>query len=326
MGSKPKAPDPVATANAQAGMNRDTAISQNLINMTDTVNPYGSTSYNQTGTTSYIDASGKLVTVPKFTQTTTYSPEQQAIFDRAQAAQSNLAGIAQKQSANVAQTLNDPFSYNNQDAEKWAWDLASQRILPQQQQNTEALRTQLINQGLQEGTQAFDRAMLRNQQGNNDQLNQLALTGRQQGFNEALATRNQPLNELNALLSSSQVSNPTQYSPGTPQASVGGVDYSGLVQNNYNQAMQSHNNFIGGLFGAIGAGAGLAATASDVRLKEDIKRIGRTEGGLPIYTYRYKGEDKVQMGVMAQEVDAMQPEASGPDWNGYRTVYYSEIK
>jgi hypothetical protein len=249
----PKAPDPVATASAQSGMNRDTAVSQQLINMVSQNNPWGSTSYSQNGSTGYTDSSGKYVSIPQFTQTTTLSPEQQAIFDQSQAAQGNLATIANDQSKRVSDTLSTPFQFDNHDAENWSYDLASQRILPQQQRNEAALRSHLVNSGIRPGTQAWDVEMERQGHTNSDQLNQLALTGRNEAFGEALATRNQPINELTALLSGSQVSNPATMSPAAPQASVGGVDYSGLVQDQYQQQMASHNAALGGLFGLAGA-------------------------------------------------------------------------
>lgn len=252
----PKAPDPMATAQAQSGMNRDTAVSQQLINMVNQNNPWGSTSYTQNGTTGYTDSSGKYVTIPQFTQTTTLSPEQQAIFDKTQAAETNLAQIAQEQSAKLQGYLNDPFEFDNRDAENWAFDLASQRILPQQQRNQQALETSLINSGIRRGTAAWDRELERMGQGNSDQLNQLALQGRGQAFSEALAKRNQPINEITALLSGSQVSNPAQMSGAAPQAQVGGVDYSGLVQSNYQAKVAQNNAMLGGLFGLAGAGMG----------------------------------------------------------------------
>lgn len=321
----PKAPDPYQTADAQAGMNRDTAVSQNLINMVSQNNPWGSVSYNQTGSTGYTDSSGKWVTIPQFTQTTTFTPEQQAIFDASQDAQGNLANIASEQSQRVSSALSDPFSFDNQDAADWSYDLATSRILPQQARNEDALRSRLVNSGIRPGTAAWENEMRRLTEANTDQLNQLALTGRGQAFGEALATRNQPLNELTALLSGSQVSNPAQMSGPTPQASVAGVDYAGLVQDNYQAKLAQHNAMMGGLFGLAGAGV-QAATLSDERAKEDIQRVGETDGGLPVYTYRYKGDDRVQMGVMAQEVDRKQPRASGPTIAGLRTVDYAEVR
>lgn len=258
MVSTPKAPDPMATAQAQSGMNRDTAVSQQLTNMVDQNNPWGSVDYSQNGTTGYTDSSGQYVTIPQFTQTTTLSPEQQAIFDKSQGAQSNIAGIAQDQSAKLGEYLNDPFEFKNQDAADWSYDLASSRILPQQQQAEEALRTRLTNQGLRPGTAAWNSEMTRMTQGNTDQMNQLALTGRSQAFGEALAGRNQPINEITALLSGSQVSNPAQMSGATPQASVGGVDYTGLVNQQYQSELASSNAMMGGLFGLAGSLGGAA--------------------------------------------------------------------
>ena len=81
---------------------------------------------------------------------------------------------------------------------------------------------------------------------------------------------------------------------------------------------------LGGLFGLAGAAAPFAL--SDENAKEDIRRVGETDQGLPIYTFKYRGDDKTQMGVMAQEVDKEQPRASGPSMFGLRTVDYSEVR
>jgi len=64
---------------------------------------------------------------------------------------------------------------------------------------------------------------------------------------------------------------------------------------------------------------------SDRRLKHDIKRIGETESGLPIYTFKYKGDDREQthVGFMADEVERDHPEAVGKR-DGYKTVDYSQ--
>src|SRR3546814_19974531 len=107
-------------------------------------------------------------------------------------------------------------------------DLASPRILEQQGQNEKALRTRLINAGLRPGSAGWDAEMTRLTNAHTDQLNQLALTGRGQAFSEALATRNQPINAITALLSASPVSNPASMSDPPPQHQVGGVDSAGL--------------------------------------------------------------------------------------------------
>lgn len=254
----PKAPDPVATAQAQAGVNLSTAVTQQNLNMVDQVNPWGAVDYTQNGSTRFKDSFGNWVEVPTFTQTTTLSPEQQAIFDKSQAAQTNLAGIAEAQSGRVAETLANPFEFTNQDAADWAYDLGATRLDPRFQQDENALRTQLVNSGIREGSKAWDSAMTRFGETKNDAYNNLMLTGRSQAFAENLATRNQPLNEMSALLSGSQVSNPAQMSSAAPQVGVGGVDYAGMVQDNYQAKMARHNAMMGGLFGLAGMGANAA--------------------------------------------------------------------
>lgn len=289
-------------------MNRDTATSQQLINMTDQVNPWGSTTYSPNGSASFVDSTGKTISVPRYTQTTTFTPEQQAIFDKSEAAQSNIAGIAQDQSAAIGEYLKTPFEFDNQDAADWSYDLASSRILPQQARAEEATRSRLINAGLRPGTQAWDSEMSRMTNANTDQLNQLALNGRSQAFGESLATRNQPINEITALLSGSQVSNPATMSGPTPQASVGGVDYTGLVNQQYQAKLANQQAMMGGLFGLAGAGLS-AAKFSDRRIKTDIIRVGTLDNGLPVYGYRYKSGGPFEIGLMAQDVAEVRPEA-----------------
>ena len=64
---------------------------------------------------------------------------------------------------------------------------------------------------------------------------------------------------------------------------------------------------------------------SDARLKEDIKRVGTAHNGLPIYTFKYKGDNAEQthIGYMAQDVEKVHPEAVGES-HGYKTVDYDK--
>jgi hypothetical protein len=62
---------------------------------------------------------------------------------------------------------------------------------------------------------------------------------------------------------------------------------------------------------------------SDKRLKEDISEIGETFDGQPIYSFKYKGDDKTQIGLMAQDVEKKHPEAVGLA-GGYKTVDYEK--
>jgi hypothetical protein len=80
---------------------------------------------------------------------------------------------------------------------------------------------------------------------------------------------------------------------------------------------------IGGFLGKLASGA----AASDIRLKKNIFKVGELDNGLNVYQYRYLGEDDgTHIGVMAQEVKEIMPEALGPEISGYMTVNYDVIR
>ena len=72
-------------------------------------------------------------------------------------------------------------------------------------------------------------------------------------------------------------------------------------------------------FGQV-AGA-LTAIQSDIRLKDDIKLVGKSPSGIKIYNFKYKGNDKKYQGVMAHQV----PHASIVNDEGYLMVDYNKL-
>lgn len=332
--SQPKAPDPVRTAQAQAGMNRDTAITQQQLGTGTQINPWGSVSYEQGADRTFTDSQGNVVTTPTYTQTTSLTPAQQAIFDKTQSAETNLAGLAQQQSGMLQDYLAKPFEFNNQDAADWAYDLGASRLDPRMAAQQTALETRLANQGIAPGSRAWETAMNQQGQNTNDAYNQLMLNGRGQAFSEALATRNQPINEITALLSGSQVSNPAA-GGAAPLAApgVGGVDYTGLVNQQYQQRANQSGQALGGLFGlggsvlgAAGAAGGFGALFSDERLKKNISHVGQTNEGVNLYKYQYITGGPFHIGVMAQELAETQPNAVDRHDSGYLMVRYEEVR
>lgn len=328
--SQPAAPDPGQTASAQGQWNSFTAQQGQAMNMVGQNTPYGSLAYNQTGSSTMIDPNGKEISVPQFTATQTFSPSQQAIFDKTQAAQGNIAGLAEQQSGMLKDYLAKPFQFDNQDAADWSYDLASSRILPQQKRDTEAMQRQLLQRGLRPGTAQYDAEMTRVSNSQTDQLNQLALNGRSQAFNEAAYTRSSPINEVTSLLGNSQVTQPGQTFTSTPQSQVGGVDYSGLVSQNYQNQVSQNNAQMGGMFGLGGSLASGAMryglpllAASDRKLKSLITRIGTGPYGLPLYEYVING--KRERGVMADEVKSVMPDAVVRHPDGYDMVNYGML-
>lgn len=81
------------------------------------------------------------------------------------------------------------------------------------------------------------------------------------------------------------------------------------------------SNFGKGVSGVAGGMQQLGGIFSDRRLKEDIQKVGKLDNGLYVYSYRYKAGGPVHIGVMADEVEKVKPEAVG-SIGGYKTVRY----
>jgi hypothetical protein len=62
-----------------------------------------------------------------------------------------------------------------------------------------------------------------------------------------------------------------------------------------------------------------------VRLKHDVTMIGRLDNGIGFYRFIYNGDDKVYVGVMAQEVQAVMPQAVVRGRDGYLRVFYETL-
>ena len=157
----------------------------------------------------------------------------------------------------------------------------------------------------------------------NSQLNQYL----QQQYQQ----RNQPLNEISALMSGSQLQQPNWLN--SPTSQIPTTDFAGITNQNfqnqmgiYNAQSQQYSQLMGGLLG-LGAGA---LKASDRRVKDDIEPLGsvlavngdapkmatvfaadddKTE--LPIYRYSYKDDpsNARHVGPMAQDVEKIDPKA-----------------
>ncbi|MDH5570583.1 MAG: hypothetical protein OEY89_02390, partial [Gammaproteobacteria bacterium] len=164
-----------------------------------------------------------------------------------------------------------------------AWDRATQGIISRNQpyidKDLASLEHRLSNQGINMGSEAWNDEMRRNSAAVNDfrmaadnaGLGQaMSLYGQQasardKAINEMMQQRTQPLNELAAMLSGSQVQGPSFI--GTPQSQVNPADIMGATyagyntaSNNYNaganRANATNNAMMGGLFGLGSAGIG----------------------------------------------------------------------
>lgn len=330
----PEPPDPQETAAAQTGTNVSTAVANAVLQNPNQVTPDGTFTQTQTGTHTWRDPStGKTYEIPTFTQTQELSEQQQLIKDQADGASLNLATLANDQSSFLQDYLDKPFDGSNEATEARLMELGRQRLDPVLAEREEALRTRLANQGIKAGSEAYEREMRNNLQADNDAYNSLLLSGRQQAFSEAQAERNQPINEIGALLGTGQVSQPQFMNPNI--GSIPTTDYAGIVNENYNQrlgAWQSQvsqrNNMLGGLLGFGGALAGPLIGLSDERTKENVKEVGNLKGH-KLFEYEYKdkfgGDGTKHIGVMAQKVERKRPDAVLKGADGYRRVDYGKL-
>jgi hypothetical protein len=84
---------------------------------------------------------------------------------------------------------------------------------------------------------------------------------------------------------------------------------------------------------AAAAKAAATSAGSDINIKENIQKIGKLSNGLNLYSFEYKPEYKNHeynghgkfIGVMAQEVEKIIPEAVSTSAYGYKVVDYSLI-
>jgi hypothetical protein len=83
----------------------------------------------------------------------------------------------------------------------------------------------------------------------------------------------------------------------------------------------------GGGARAMGGGGGGrgGGRRSDIRLKHDIVLLGRLDNGIGFYRFSYNGSDKAYVGVFAQEVQTVLPQAVARDRDGYLTVFYDKL-
>jgi hypothetical protein len=323
--SPPPAPDPKETAAAQAAMNKETAVAQYGLNATNQVTPQGTSTYKQIGT--WADGT------PRFEQTTAYSPTEQAIYETGAQTRQNLGNIGATQSQKIGQLLDTPYRLGDATQSKIS-QIQKGFLDPQWQQQQQSLETQLINKGIRPGSEAYQREMRDFSTNRQRAYDQSYLDSYNTAQQSALTERNQPINEITALMSGSQVSNPSFGS--TPSPGVAPTDYLGAVQQNLNQQnlgyqaqVNSNQGMMSGLFGlgsaALGGWGYGGFKTSDRNAKENEIRVGWTDSGLPIYVYNYIGSDTPEMGVMAQDVLRIAPEAVATMPNGVMAVHYGKL-
>jgi hypothetical protein len=108
--------------------------------------------------------------------------------------------------------------------------------------------------------------------------------------------------------------------PGAGMAGRGGGGFSGGGGGGFRGG--GGGGFRGGGGGGFRGGGG---RRSDLALKHDIVLLGHLDNGLGYYRFSYLGSIKAYVGVMAQEVERIMPDAVTRGRDGYLRVYYEKL-
>jgi hypothetical protein len=262
----PATPDYRGAAKETAAGNLDAARAAVASNRVNQVTPYGSLNYAITGSDPYGN--------PTWTATSKFSPDQQALYDYDIASSKGLGQLQSKGLSYVSNMLDKPFDTSGlpQTGINAGEDMTQsimRRLQPTLAMEQKQFDTQMANQGIPLGSEAYENARRMFDQRQNDKLvssviqgTQTGLQARGQGFSEQAYQRNEPINTLNAVRSGSQVTNPNSFFVSAPQqATTAGADYLGAagMTGNANIAAANATNaqrnaMISGLFN-IGASA-----------------------------------------------------------------------
>ncbi|MDW9473472.1 tail fiber domain-containing protein [Sinorhizobium meliloti] len=172
-GSAPEAPDPQETASAQTATNIGTSVANNVMGNVNQVTPDGNLTYTYTTQKWKDPLSGKEYDLQVPTATQTLSQQQQAIKNQTDAAELNMATLANNQSGKLNNLLGKPIDISGAPAGGNAGAIG----LPQYQQfgSGPQLQTSLGNYGNVQSSiagagdiqkQVADSGQIQNQLGN----------------------------------------------------------------------------------------------------------------------------------------------------------------
>lgn len=329
--SSPAPTPPAETSAAQTGTNVSTAVANAFLQNPSEITPDGSTSISPTGSYSWSDPyTGKTYNIPTLTRTTTLSPQQQAIKTQTDAAELNLGTLANQQSSKLQGLLGTSVDTSSANVDRYINDHFSDDFNQQWGQKQQDYNTQLANQGIKLGSTAYTNAQ--NQFSNQQSSAYDNMYGNQ--YNSALqaimAERNQPINEISALLSGSQVSQPNFM--GANIGAIPTTDNAGIISNYDNQvaqqAQQKNSLFQSTLGGLFGLGSSLIKASDDDAKKDKTRIMDLDNDGTGLWSFSYKSDPAgapKQFGLMASEVEKVAPEAvlDGDNYaDGYRRVHY----
>jgi len=284
----PATPDYRGAAVEQGAANLEAARATARLSNPNTYTPYG---------TQLISYDGDIPTIRQ-----TLTPTAQKTLEAQQGVELSLANLGSKGAQTASGVLDKPFSFSGPEVQT-SLDLSGiakmpvnagitgqeaimSRLNPSLARQRTTTETNLINQGLRPGSEAYDNAIRSlgeqetdartqavlqglnldigaNQQGFGQQLEagKFGNTAQQQALAEAIQLRQLPLNEITALMSGSQIQNPQfgAYSGATVQPAplFAGTQAQGQFDaNKYNQEVSQANAQTAGMYSLGGAALG----------------------------------------------------------------------
>lgn len=273
--------------------------------------------YNESGPTGAVNWSTRPGADPSnplpgdYIRTTTLAPEQQQLYDQ---------GVGnQLQAGLVGQHQLQDLQGGQQGTQDALYRRATQYYDQRFGQQEDALKTQLQNQGLVEGSQAWHNAM--------QDFNQNKNTAYADATDRAIAGSNTSQNDAVArlanILAMSKGQNPTSGN------SAGGAptDLLSAANQAYQAQVAGVNAGNAETAGTTNAAMSAAMMAlmyfSDRRLKSRIQPVSGGRCNLQAYTYTIMGQQ--ERGYMADEVQAICPEAVHTHPSGYLMVNYTML-
>jgi len=333
MGGKSQTPapqDPYQVAGAQTAGNQNTAAYNAALTRTNSYTPTGSHTYTNHGNDPTTGA-------PIYSEQTTLSPEQQGLYNSNTTNQLNSSGFAGQAlgaARSAYQPINTDYQGNLQANQDNLYKSQSQYLDPQFARQESGMDAKLAAQGITPGSEAYKNAEdqfheQKQQAYSNAQMNAInGATGQTgQQIQQGIALQNQPLNYYNSLMSGSQGSVPQFSGANVQQTSPANIQ--GAFGDAYTQqlnAANAQNASANQTTSTVGSLLGTALMAfSDERLKDDYGVIGETPAGVPVHVWNYKGDNQPQIGVMAQELEQINPDAVHTHASGYKYVDYGKV-
>lgn len=200
----------------------------------------------------------------------------------------------------------------------------SDRYQPIFERQSNNLQDRLVNQGIPVGSEAYSRAMSDMSQTQNDALQQAAYQSVQAGQQ---ARNNEIANNLSIFSAFNPLNN---YTGSTAQGSTSMYDNAYKSQLAQFQAQQQAKQNMANGWLNLGTQAGLGVLgmlpsswlSSDARIKENLRPVGQLFNGLTVYAFNFPGEQTTRIGLVAQEVQQLIPEAVTETDEGLLAVDY----